>query len=104
MIYLLSNSVLVPGKIAEYEKIAGKELAPLFPKVGMKLVASWRGYSGNVNEHYSLFVYNDLSALQKATEAQRKNTDYQKTSAKLNDLRVSQTRTILEPNAWSPMK
>jgi len=79
-------------------------LVPLFPKMGMKLVASWHGYTGNMNETYTLFVYNDLADVQKAREAQRQNKDYQKVSAKLNALRISQTNTILEANPWSPMK
>ena len=104
MIYGLTNMVIVPGKMAEYGEIITKEALPLYPKMGMKLVASWRGYTGNMNENYSLFVFDDLAAYQKARDAQRTNKDYQKVSAKLNALRVSQTSTILEPNAWSPMK
>ncbi len=104
MIYLLSKNVLVPGKMAEWEEIASKELVPLFPKMGMKLVASWRGYTGNMNENYTVYAFNDLTAVQKATEAQRQNADYQRISAKLNALRISRTTTLLEPNAWSPMK
>jgi len=104
MIYGLNNMVIVPGKMAEYGEIIAKEAVPLYPEIGMKLVASWRGYTGNMNENYSLFVFNDLAAYQKAREAQQKNKDYQKVNAKLNTLRVSQISTILEPNAWSPMK
>lgn len=103
MIYLLSTSVLVPGKMAEYGEIA-KEIVPLFPKVGMKQAASWHAYTGDVNTTYQLNVYNDLAEIEKVREAQRKNTEYQRISAKLNALRISQTYTILEPNAWSPMK
>jgi hypothetical protein len=90
--------------MAEAAEIASKELVPLYPKMGMKLVASWHGYTGNMNEMYTLFVFNDLADFQKARVAQSKDKDYQKVAAKLNALRVSQTNTILEPNAWSPMK
>lgn len=104
MIYGLVTNVVIPGKMAEYGEIASKELMPLYPKLGMKLVASWHAYTGNINENYSLYVFDDLAAYQKTREAQRQSNDYQKVSAKLNALRISQTRTILEPNAWSPMK
>jgi len=70
----------------------------------MKLVASWHGYTGNVNEVYLLFVYNDLAEFQKMREAQRKDADYQRNGVKVNALITRQTRTLLEPNAWSPMK
>ena len=104
MIYSLSTAIVVPGKMAERSQIAAKEMVPLFPKLGMKQVASWHAITGNVNETYSLYEYKDMAAYQKSLEAQRKDKDYQKASAKLNALQVSQTRTLLEPNAWSPMK
>lgn len=40
MIYGLTTSVLVPGKMAEYEEIMAKERVPLYLKLGMKVVAS----------------------------------------------------------------
>jgi hypothetical protein len=104
MIYILSNSVVVPGKMAEYGDIIAKEAAPLWLKMGMKNVGSWRAYTGNVNQTYTLFVFNDLADFQKSREAQSQNKDYQKVQVKLNAMRVNQTNTILEPNAWSPMK
>jgi len=104
MIYTSVSTEIAPGKMAEFGEIASKELMPLYGKLGMKLVASWHGYTGNVNQVYSLYAFNDLAELQKVREAQRKDADYQRVDAKLNALRVRQTRTILEPNAWSPMK
>jgi hypothetical protein len=104
MIYNSVTQDIAPGKMAEYGEISSKELIPLFAKLGMKLVASWHGYTGNVNEVYSLFVYNDLADFQKTREAQQKNVDYQRVSAKLSAIVTRQTRTLLEPNAWSPLK
>jgi hypothetical protein len=104
MIYLLSTNEITPGKIAEFQDIVARELVPLYPKVGMKLVASWHSYTGNVNEAIALYAFNDMAEFQKSMEMQRQNSDYQRVSAKMNTLRVSQARTILEPNAWSPMK
>ena len=104
MIYVLVNGILTPGKMVEYGEIVAKEAVPLYAKLGMKLVASWHGYTGNMNELYTLFVFNDMAEYEKANEAQRRSADYQRVQAKLNAMRISQTRTILEPNAWSPMK
>jgi hypothetical protein len=70
----------------------------------MKLVGSWQAYTGNLNQRHNLFAFDDLAVLQKAREAGQKNNDFQRVGAKLNALRVSQTVTLLEPNAWSPMK
>ena len=104
MIYASSTSDIVPGKMAEYEEIVTKEMVPLFAKIGMKLAGAWHGYSGNVNEVYSLYVYNDMAEFQKVETARQKDKDYQRVSAKSNALRTRQSRTILEPYAWSPMK
>jgi hypothetical protein len=97
MIFVLGNSVWIPGKMAEVNEIAQKELSLLYPKVGTKVAGSFHTYTGNMNENYTLFAYEDLTAMQKAREAQRKNVDFQKIAVKLNALRISQVQTILEP-------
>jgi hypothetical protein len=102
MIYQLVASVLIPGKTGEYYEIANSELMPLYPKYGMKLAGSFRPVTGNMNEIYSLYVFDDLAAYQKAREAQQKDRDFLKVSAKLNALRMSMTHNLLELNPWSP--
>jgi hypothetical protein len=104
MIYGLSRAVLVPGKMAEFGEIISKEVLPFNPSVGLKMVGSWHGYTGNMNEIYQLFVFNDLAEQQKSREAQRQNKDYQKVMSKIYPLFVSQINTLLEPNPWSPLK
>ena len=103
MIYGLTRVVVIPGKMAEFGEILSKEVLSFNPQVGLKMVGSWHGYTGNMNEIYHLFIYDNLAEQQKAREAGRQNKDYQKGVAKLNALRVSQTNTLLEPNPWLPM-
>jgi len=104
MIYNLVTTVYKPGKTNESQEIFNKEMIPLFPKFGQKLVGSFRAYTGNMNEVYQLFAYEDLAARQRSREAYLKNEQYQQASAKLTALTVSQTMTLIEPNDWSPMK
>jgi hypothetical protein len=103
MIYGLGKIVLVPGKMAEWAEIS-KESPSVYTKLGMKWVASWHGYTGNMNEIYNLFAYNDLAEFQKIMTARRQNPENQKLSAKQSPLIVSQVVTLIEPNPWSPMK
>jgi hypothetical protein len=103
MIYVLSTNIVVPGKMAQYFEIAEKA-QPMYPKLGMKIVGSWHGYTGNMNAIYVLYAYDDLAALQKAAEARRTNTEWRTIYAAVNSLITSQTGTILEPNPWSPLK
>jgi hypothetical protein len=104
MIYVLNTNVIIPGKLAEHSEIVAKEMVPIAPKIGLKWAGSFHGYTGDMNVSYGLFVYDDLTAMQKAIELRQKDKDNQRISTKLNALRVSVVNTILEPNPWSPMK
>jgi hypothetical protein len=104
MIYQLTTGEIIPGKMTEYYSISNKELQPLYPKMGMKLVGSFHSYTGNMNQIYALYVFDDLAALQKTREKQKTDVDYQRVAAKLNPFRINLISTLLEPNAWSPMK
>ena len=104
MIYTLSDLVYATGKVAEAQEIWIKEAMPLLPKVGLKVVGAWHGTTCNMDESYSIFVFNDLAQLQKSRETARQNANWHRVTAKLNALRVSVKSTILEPAAWSSMK
>ena len=103
MIYILRTQTLIPGKMAEFTEI-NKEIAPITAKNGLKVAASFHGYTGNMNSLYSFFAYDDFASLQKIRVKLGEDKDYQRLFAKLNALSTSDTRTILEPNPWSPMK
>jgi hypothetical protein len=49
-------------------------------------------------------AYNDLAHFQKVREAQRKDPEYQKMTADLGALTVSNNMRMLEPSEWSPLK
>jgi hypothetical protein len=102
MIYGLTRVVVKPGKMAEFGEILSKEVLSFNSQIGLKMVGSWHGYTGDMNGLYHLFVYNDLAEQQKARKAGQQHKDYQAGVAKLNALRVSQTNTLLEPNPWLP--
>jgi hypothetical protein len=104
MIYTLVRSIMVPGRMPEYSEVALNELVPLFPKIGMTFVASFRAYTGNMNEIFTMNSLKDMGDYQKAMEAQKTNKEWLRVNAKANQYRVSQSMTILEPNPWSPMK
>ena len=103
MIYLLVQSTLIPGKMAEFNEIAAKELLPRYQSQGTKLVASFHSYTGNMNDIYTLYAFNDLAGFQKFRENQN-NPEARKTGPKLQALRANMISTLIEPNPWSPMK
>jgi hypothetical protein len=104
MIYNLVSTVLMPGKIADWNEIVSKEFMPLSDKHSFKLAGDFHGYTGNMNEHYWIWAYEDLTSMKKMLEDFRKDINVQKVMVKLAALAVSQTFTLLEPNPWSPMK
>ena len=65
MIYSLASTIVIPGKMAEFNEIVAKEIFPYNSKVGLKLVGSWHGFTGNMNQVYNLLVFDDLAALKK---------------------------------------
>jgi hypothetical protein len=104
MIYNLVTVDVVPGKMAELSEGIVKELMPLQQKLGMKQVGSFRAYTGNMNQIYWLFAYDDLTAYNNLRQAQAKDPAWQKVNAKLYPFRAKVNYTLLEPNPWSPMK
>jgi hypothetical protein len=102
-IYIWATVDLIPGKFAEWVT-GNKEMTPITEKVGIKLVGSWRGYTGNVNQIHSLYAYKDMVEYQKVRDARAKDAAFLKGSAKMRTLQITQSMMILEPNAFSPMK
>jgi hypothetical protein len=98
------NGIIIPGKMGEFSEIFGKELVPILAKNGPKLIASFHTYTGNMNFAFNLLAYDDLAALEKIGQINRNDPAYQKVNAKLATFLTSQTKTLLEPNPWSPMK
>jgi hypothetical protein len=104
MIYQSVTSDIIPGKMAEYDEIASKELLPLLEKYKIKLVGAWHSYTGDMNKVYSLYGFDTLSDYQKFVTARLKDPDFRKMSAKLEALRIRLYFTFLESSTWSPMK
>jgi hypothetical protein len=104
MIYELLDTIIIPGKMSEYSENYVKELVPYYREVGTKVAGSFRALTGNMNEVYHLWVYDNLADIEKSRIIRAKNADFRKAEARLAPFRVSVNRTILEPNAWSPMK
>jgi hypothetical protein len=75
MIYYLVTTTVKPGKTAEYLNIYTKELAPML----IKMVGSWHGYTGNMNQFYTLFVADDLADYQAIRTKMSGNKEYQRT-------------------------
>jgi hypothetical protein len=99
MFYVLNITEIIPGKMAEYNKLA-QEMATANDRLGYKRVVSMQPYSGNMNQLFTLFAFNDLNEERKLNAASGKDKDAQKLSLAMNALRVSHTRIILQSSPW----
>jgi hypothetical protein len=95
VIYTLYINEVKPGKMAEYQKIM-QEMAPINDRYGQKRVLAAQSYTGNVNELYHIFAFENLDEMQKMNEKTSKDKDLQRLQALCSAMRVRQTRLILE--------
>jgi hypothetical protein len=96
MIYVVNITEIIPGKMAEYKKLA-EEMAVVNDRLGSKRVLAMQSYSGNMNQLITIFAYNDLAEMQKNGEKNSKDKDVQRLIPLMNALRVSSIRNIFEP-------
>jgi hypothetical protein len=94
MIYVFYVTEIIPGKMAEYNELA-KEMAVVIDSLGMKRVLSAMPYTGNMNQLYTVFAYDDLAQMQKMNEISAKDKDVQRLTPLMSAFRVIQTRTLL---------
>lgn len=95
MIYAFYVNEVMPGKMAEYQKIM-QEMAPINDRYGQKRILAAQSYTGNVNELYHIFAFDNLDEMQKMNEKTGKDKELQRLQALCSAMRVKQTRTILE--------
>ena len=104
MIYVETTITLVFGKMADYQAIVTKEVLPVWDRLGIKLVASWRTTMPNVSDTVALFAYEDMAQMQKQVAARNQDKEYRAAMQKIAPLVVSSTSRILEPHPWSALK
>jgi hypothetical protein len=96
MIYALTMTEVIPGRMADYKKLA-EDMAVVNDRLGAKRILALQPYSGNMNRLCTIFAYNDLAEMKKISEIDSKDKDWQRLRLAMNALLVSQTRDIFEP-------
>jgi hypothetical protein len=98
MIYTLLNVGVVHGKMNEYTEFVGKELIPIYQRLGLKMVGSWRTtMGGHTDEAVVLFAWEN-------TAARAADKDWQKVYPRYQTLTTGNTTRLLQPNAYSTLK
>jgi hypothetical protein len=104
MIYLEATVGIVNRKMNEYTDIVAKELIPVYDRLGIKMIGSWRTYIGNSNDVVVLFQYDNLTQMEKQMDARNKDRDFQKLLPRYQAVTTGNISRILQPNAYSTLK
>jgi hypothetical protein len=105
MIYLEGTVGIVPGKMNEYLDIVSKEIMPMYAKLGIKMIGSWRtSMGGNSNEVVILFQYDNMAQMEKQTAARNADKDYQKILPRYQAVTTGTSTRLLQPNPYSTLK
>jgi hypothetical protein len=105
MVYLEVTVGVVPGKMNEYLDIVSKELMPVYAKLGMKMIGSWRIIAGNNNnEVVVLFQFDSLAQMDKQFAARTADKDFQKLFPRYQAVTTGSVGRILQPNSYSTLK
>jgi hypothetical protein len=104
VIYLEMTVQVVPGKVNELLEVFSKEFLPACEKLGAKLVGQWQTTIGNANEITDLWVYDDLTHLQRFREARQHSEEIKKALDKMWPLFRYESSRLLAPTPLSAMK
>ena len=104
MIYLEASLRVVPGKMNEFMEVFEKEFLPASNKLGRKLIAQWRTTIGTLDEITDLWVYDDLTHMQRLQEGRAKSPEFIKASGHLRSLIAYETTRLMVPTPLSSMK
>ena len=104
MIYLEASLRVVPGKMNELMEVFEKEFLPTSNKLGMKLIAQWRTTIGTLDEITDLWVYDDLTHMQRVQQARAKSPEFTEAANHLRSLIAYETTRLMVPTLLSPIK
>jgi len=104
MIYLEASLRVVPGKMNEFMEVFEREFLPASNKLERKLIAQWRTTIGTLDEITDLWVYDDLTHMQRFQEARAKSPEFTKASDHLRSLIAHETTRLMVPTPLSSMK
>ena len=94
------------GKMNEYLDIVGKELLPIYQRLGIKMAGSFRTMmGGNSNEVIVLFAFENMAQMEKLQDDRNKDKEWQKVYPKYQAVTTgTMASRILQPNSYSELK
>jgi hypothetical protein len=105
MIHSLVTVGVVHGKMNEYTDFVAKEFVPIYQRLGIKMIGSWRsGTGGDNDECLVLFAWENLAQMEKLMAARAADKEWIKVYPTYQALTIRNSTRILLPNAYSTIK
>jgi len=103
MIYELRTYHVMPGAMAEYSKVFGEMVMPVFKKLGFKVIGVWQPVIGENDEFTYMLEFNDLADREAKFKALAGDPDmvpYRQQPTRISRI----TNKIFSPQPYSPLK
>lgn len=104
MIYLEASLRVVPGKMKDFMEVFEKEYLPLSNKLGRKMLGQWTTSIGTLDTVVDLWVYDDLTHMQRFNEARAKMPEFAVASEHLRALIAYEETRLMVPTKLSELK
>ena len=105
MVYSLVTVGVAQGKMNEYTEFVAKEFMPIYQRLGIKMVGSWRSsIGGDSNECLVLFAWDSIAQMEKLQAARNADKDWLRVYPKYQALTTGGTTRLLQPNAYSSIR
>jgi hypothetical protein len=105
MIHSLVTVGVVHGKMNEYTEFVAKEFMPIYQRLGIKMIGSWRASIGsNMDECLVLFAWESMAQMEKLQDARNKDKEWQRVYPGYQALTTGGSTRLLQPNAYSTLK
>ena len=103
MIYELRTYHVMPGTMAEYSKVFGEFVMPVFKKLGFRVIGVWTPVIGESDEFTYMLEFNDLAERESKFKALAAEPDM--VAYRQQPTRVARvTNKIFSPQPYSPLK
>ena len=103
MIYELRTYHVLPGTMAEYSKVFGEFVMPVFKKLGFRVIGVWQPVIGESDEFTYMLEFDSLADRETKFKALGKEPDmapYRQQPTRISHI----TNKIFSPQPYSPLK
>jgi hypothetical protein len=89
----------------EYTEFVAKEFMPIYQRLGIKMIGSWRtSFGGDNDECLVLFAWENMAQMEKLIAVRAADKEWQRVLPRYQALTTGGSTRLLQPNAYSTLK